>query len=145
MVELPNHSNDICFCPLSGILDVIAKKWALLIIAILGNEGERGFNELKKELGSISPKPLSDTLKNLERIGLVSKRVMATSPPSVKYSLTPDGLELRDHLIPMLVWVSKRGGEDMPGCPIKAKRSLHPVSKTGMGESIPGREDQSTL
>jgi DNA-binding HxlR family transcriptional regulator len=88
MRELPNHTNDICFCPLSGILDVIAKKWALLIIAILGNEGERGFNELKKELGCISPKPLSDTLKKLERIGLVSKRVMATSPPSVKYSLT---------------------------------------------------------
>ncbi|GEM_PF-365322 len=144
MRELPNHTNDICFCPLSGILDVIAKKWALLIIAILGNEGERGFNELKKELGCISPKPLSDTLKKLERIGLVSKRVMATSPPSVKYSLTPDGMELREHLIPMLVWVSKRGGQDLPGCPIKAKRSLHAVSIPEMDESIPGREDQDT-
>jgi len=48
MKELPLANNDICFCPLFGILDVIAKKWALLIIAILGNEGEKGFNELKK-------------------------------------------------------------------------------------------------
>lgn len=113
-------SDDVCFCPLFGILDVIAKKWALLIIAILGNEGEKGFNELKKELGCISPKPLSDTLKNLERIGLVNRKIMETSPPTVKYSLTPDGRVLREHLIPMLVWVSERGGQEMPGCPIKA-------------------------
>lgn len=122
MKKPPAVNNDICFCPLSGILDVIAKKWALLIIAILGNEGAKGFNELKKDLGIISPKPLSDTLKNLERIGLVSKKVLETSPPTVKYSLTPDGKELREHLIPMLVWVSERGGEDMPGCPIRARK-----------------------
>jgi DNA-binding HxlR family transcriptional regulator len=125
--------DDLCFCPLSGILDVIAKKWALLIIAILGNEGEKGFNELKRELGCISPKPLSDTLKNLERIGLVSKKIMETSPPTVKYSLTSDGRELREHLIPMLVWVSKRGGEDLPGCPIKHKK-LPVTGKSGKKE-----------
>ncbi|AGB03704.1 winged helix-turn-helix transcriptional regulator [Methanoregula formicica] len=118
----PDHT-DICFCPLSGLLDVLAKKWALLIIAILGNEGEKGFNELKKELGSISPKPLSDTLKSLEGTGLVHKRILATSPPSVKYSLTPDGWQFREYLIPILVWVSERGGKDQPGCPIH--RSPH--------------------
>lgn len=114
------EDKDICFCPLSGILDVVAKKWALLIIAILGNEGEKGFNELKRELVSISPKPLSDTLKNLERFGLVQKRIVDTSPPSVKYSLTPDGNEFREYLVPMLLWVSRKGGTDLPGCPIKA-------------------------
>ncbi len=116
----PSVSNDtICFCPLFGVLDVIAKKWALLIIAILGNEGPKGFNELKRELGCIGPKPLSDTLKNLERIGLVARTVMETSPPTVQYSLTPDGRTLREHLIPMLMWVSERGGAEMPGCPIR--------------------------
>lgn len=125
MTKPPAQIGDICFCPLFGILDVIAKKWALLIIAILGNEGERGFNELKKDLGCISPKPLSDTLKKLEGIGLVSKKILETSPPTVKYSLTADGEELREYLIPMLVWVSKRGGEEMPGCPINAKNPTH--------------------
>lgn len=123
MKKPPAVTSDICFCPLFGILDVIAKKWALLIIAILGNEGPKGFNELKKELGCISPKPLSDTLKNLEKIGLVSKKIMKTSPPTVKYSLTSDGRELREHLIPMLVWVSERGGQEMPGCPIRHHKS----------------------
>ena len=119
MKELHAGHNDLCLCPLTGILDVVAKKWALLIIAILGNEGERGFNELKKELGSISPKPLSDTLKNLEQIGLVKRTILSTSPPSVKYSLTPDGWELRGYLVPMLQWVSRRGGGESSGCPIR--------------------------
>jgi DNA-binding HxlR family transcriptional regulator len=116
---------DICFCPLVGLLDIVAKKWALLIIALLGNEGEKGFNELKRELGSIAPKPLSDTLKNLERMGLVTKKILPTSPPGVRYSLTPDGWELRRHLVPMLVWVSKRGGHEMAGCPINAGTHKH--------------------
>lgn len=115
--------NEICFCPLFGLLDVVAKKWALLIIAILGNEGAKGFNELKNELGSISPRTLSNTLKNLERIGLVDRRVCATSPPTTQYSLTGDGRELRGHLIPLLVWVSERGAQDLPGCPIRMRKA----------------------
>jgi len=114
--------NDICFCPLFGLLDVVAKKWALLIIAILGNEGTKGFNELKNELGRISPKTLSETLRNLERIGLVDRRILPTSPPTTQYSLTADGQELREHLIPLLVWVSRRGAEDLPGCPIRMRK-----------------------
>ena len=116
--------NEICFCPLFGLLDVIAKKWALLIIAILGNEGSKGFNELKNELDDISPKSLSDTLKNLERIGLVDRKCLPTSPPTTQYSLTDDGRELRGYLIPLLVWVSKRGAEDLPGCPIRMRNTV---------------------
>jgi DNA-binding HxlR family transcriptional regulator len=121
MKKPASPNNGICFCPLTGLLDVVAKKWALLIIAILGNEGEKGFNELKKELGCISPKPLSDTLKNLEKHGLVKKKVLATSPPTVRYSLTPHGRDLRSHLIPLLIWVSEHGGHAMPGCPIHVR------------------------
>lgn len=131
MREPPAVTNDICFCPLFGLLDVIAKKWALLIIAILGNEGEKGFNDLKRELGCISPKPLSDTLKNLERIGLVNKKIMETSPPTVKYSLTSDGRVLREHLIPMLVWISERGGQEIPGCPIRTGMHQERINQPG--------------
>ncbi len=113
---------EIYFCPLFGLLDVIAKKWALLFIAILGNEGAKGFNELKNELGSISPKTLSGTLKNLERIGLVDRKIRPTSPPTTQYSLTGDGKELRKHLIPLLTWVSERGAEDLPGCPVRGRK-----------------------
>jgi DNA-binding HxlR family transcriptional regulator len=126
MKKPPTVNDDICFCPLSNILDVIAKKWALLITAIPGNGREKGFNELKKEPGSISPKPLSDTLKNPGKIRLVRKKVLETSPPTVKYSLTSDSRELREHLIPMLFRVSTRGGREIPGCPIRAVRHFVP-------------------
>ena len=122
MKKPPAPADEICLCPLFGLLDVVAKKWALLIIAILGNEGSKGFNELKNELGRISPKSLSDTLKNLERIDLVEKKILPTSPPTTRYLLTKDGTELREHLIPLLVWVSERGAQDMPGCPIRKRR-----------------------
>lgn len=118
-MEKPARDNhDICFCPLSGLLDVVARKWSLLIIAVLGNSGEKGFNELKHDLGAISPKTLSDTLKQLEQAGLVEKKILPTSPPAVRYLLTGEGIELREHLIPMLVWVSSKGAVGLPGCPI---------------------------
>jgi DNA-binding HxlR family transcriptional regulator len=117
--ELPPCPEQYCFCPLTGLLDAIGKKWSLLIIAILGNEGEKGFNELKNELDGISPKTLSETLKKLEELRLVKKVVLTTSPPSVRYSLTSDGVELRGHLIPLLNWVSLRGAKQEPWCPIK--------------------------
>ncbi len=110
---------EVCFCPLYGLLDIIAKKWALLIIAILGNEGEKGFNELQRELKGISPKTLSKTLKELEQYGLIERKVLSTSPPRVKYSLSSDGWELRRHLIPLLKWVSEKGAKKAPWCPIK--------------------------
>jgi len=113
------EENEICFCPLFGLLDVIAKKWALLIIAILGNEGEKGFNELKSELEAISPRTLSQTLRKLEAMHLVSKNILDTSPPHVRYSLTNEGEELREYLIPLLVWVSEHGAKEAPWCPIK--------------------------
>ncbi|MEN6342454.1 MAG: helix-turn-helix domain-containing protein [Methanospirillum sp.] len=119
MPEPPAAGDTVCFCPLAGVLDVIAKKWALLIVAILGNEGPKGFNELKRELGCIGPRSLSETLKDLERIGLVERTVLATSPPTVKYALTADGRTLRGHLIPMLAWVAERGDPEMPGCPVR--------------------------
>jgi DNA-binding HxlR family transcriptional regulator len=97
-----------CLCPLKGIIDVISKKWTLLIINTLGNYGKLRFNSLMKEFGTISPKTLSDTLKNLQAEGLVKKEIFNEIPPRVEYSLTEDGKELRKNIIPLLIWATKR-------------------------------------
>jgi DNA-binding Lrp family transcriptional regulator len=70
MHEKGNH---VCFCPLEGVIDVISKKWALLIVNSIGNNGRLRFNSLIGELGGISPKTLSDTLKELQAEGLIKR------------------------------------------------------------------------
>ena len=111
----------ICFCPLHGILDTISKKWALMVIAVIGNSGSAGFNELKRALCNVSSKTLSNTLKDLEGQNLVERRVEDTMPPTVHYYLTVSGWELRELLIPLLEWVQKNGGHEEEGCPIHVK------------------------
>lgn len=116
-MEKPDTSF-VCFCPLDGILDTISKKWSLMIIAVVGNTGSMGFNEIKRYLAGVSSKTLSASLKELESKDLITRTVMNTSPPSVKYSLTDSGSELRNALVPILGWVEKRGGHPKEGCPI---------------------------
>ncbi len=116
---MSRNNEELCLCPLYGLIDVIAKKWSLLIIGVLGNKGEMSFNELYRELKGISPKTLSKTLKELEGHGLVTRRVDDSKPPRVKYSLSEKGWGLRLLLIPLLKWVSKHGGSKAAWCPIK--------------------------
>ena len=98
----------ICFCPLEGIIDVISKKWALLIVNTIGNNGKLRFNSLIEELTGISPKTLSDTLKELQAEGIIKRESFAEIPPRVEYSLTKDGAELRKSIIPLLKWAATR-------------------------------------
>ena len=101
---------DLCLCPIEDVMNVISKKWALLVIAALGNGGKLRFNEIKKKLGGVSPKSLSDRLKELRDAGLVNREILPETPPRVEYSLTGDGLELRQALVPLLRWISGRAG-----------------------------------
>ena len=108
----------ICFCPLHGILDTISKKWSLMVVAVVGNTGSMGFNEMKRALCNVSSKTLSSTLKDLEAQRLITRDIIDTKPPSVSYRLTESGLELRELLVPLLEWVMKNGGHEVEGCPI---------------------------
>ena len=99
---------DICLCPLEGVIDTISKKWALQIIAVTGNHKRLRFNEIMKRLGDISPKTLADRLKELEKSGLIKREAFAEIPPRVEYSLTTDGLEMRNAMMPLMRWASSR-------------------------------------
>ena len=105
---MQNKNDVVCFCPLEGIIDVISKKWALLIINAIGNYGSLRFNKLMKELQGISPKTLADTLKQLQVENLLKRESFAEIPPRVEYSLTKDGEGLREAVIPILKWAANR-------------------------------------
>jgi DNA-binding HxlR family transcriptional regulator len=102
------ESNAACICPLEGVIDTISKKWALLIIHVLGNRPRLRFNDLMKELAGVSPKTLSDTLAVLRKEGFVGREAFSEIPPRVEYFLTEDGRELWDAILPLLQWTMKR-------------------------------------
>jgi len=77
-------------CPTRMVLDRIADKWTVLIVGALENRTKR-FGELRREIGGVSQKMLTQTLRGLERDGLVTRVVYASVPPKVEYSLTELG------------------------------------------------------
>lgn len=77
-------------CPARLVLDRIGDKWAVLIMDSLA-DGPLRFNALRKRIGGISQKMLSQTLKTLERDGLITRTVTATVPVTVEYAVTPLG------------------------------------------------------
>ncbi|MGH9876314.1 MAG: winged helix-turn-helix transcriptional regulator [Nitrososphaera sp.] len=106
----------ICLCPLEGVIDIISKKWALLIVNEIGNHGRIRYNDLMKEIQAISPKTLADTLKELARYGLINREAFNEIPPRVDYTLTKDGEELRQAIVPVLKWALSRKGTVVAHC-----------------------------
>ena len=95
-------------CPIQGVIDVISKKWALLIVGVLGNDSRMRYGDLMDALKGISPKTLADTLKQLHKSGIIDRQSFNEIPPKVEYSLTEDGEELRMAIIPVINWAVKR-------------------------------------
>ncbi|BCK53312.1 winged helix-turn-helix transcriptional regulator [Nocardia wallacei] len=82
-------------CPAREILAVLADKWVLLVLGVLRDEGGPiRFNDLRRRLDGITQKMLTQTLRTLEREGLVRRSVYPTVPPRVEYSLTDLGTDL---------------------------------------------------
>ena len=88
---------------ISGLLQRIGDKWSLLVVQTLG-AGSRRFNELRREIPSISQRMLTLTLRNLERDGLVSRTVTPTIPPRVDYELTDLGRSLQGPICGLATW-----------------------------------------
>jgi len=110
---MKSRKEAVCYCPLEGVIDVIGKKWALLIINAIGNYGSLRFTRLLEELHGISPKTLADTLKRLQNEQLLERESFAEIPPRVEYSLTKDGQGLREAVVPILRWAATRQGSTM--------------------------------
>lgn len=101
-------SADFCLCLVKGVIEVINRKWAMQIIGVVGNHKKLRYNNILKKLKPISPKTLSDRLKDLEKANLIKREFFAEIPPKVEYSLTEDGKNLRTAIIPLMEWASKR-------------------------------------
>ena len=90
-------------CSIEKALEVLNGKWTFLIIRDLF-EGTRRFGELRKSLHGISPKTLSERLKELEEKGIILRTAYPTMPPMVEYSLTEKGYSLKPIIKEMKLW-----------------------------------------
>ena len=88
---------------ISTLLSRIGDKWTVLVVTTLG-EGPRRFNELRREIPSVSQRMLTLTLRNLERDGLVNRTVTPTIPPRVDYELTGLGRSLLQPISGLAQW-----------------------------------------
>jgi DNA-binding HxlR family transcriptional regulator len=89
-----------------SILDRIGDKWSLLVISLLEN-GTMRFMELRRDIGPISQRMLTRTLRQLERDGLVERKVLPVIPPHVEYTLTPLGQTLLVATRPIIAWATE--------------------------------------
>ena len=97
-------------CPSRLVLDRIADKWTALIIQLLSKRTMR-YAELQREIGGISQKMLTQTLRSLERDGLVERKVYPVVPPKVEYSLSRLGRTLIEPLRTLCRWSEKHLAE----------------------------------
>ena len=99
---MKDPSNPVCRT-ISTLLSRIGDKWTVLVVQTLG-DGSRRFNELRREIPSVSQRMLTLTLRNLERDGLVSRTVTPSIPPRVDYELTALGVSLRAPVCALSQW-----------------------------------------
>lgn len=109
MNKLPLKENlkkytGISTCPVRNIISRFSGKWSMLILCVLSENEATRFNEIGKAIPDISPKVLTDTLKNLESDGLISRKLYAEIPPKVEYSLTELGKSLIPHIENLIGW-----------------------------------------
>jgi DNA-binding HxlR family transcriptional regulator len=103
MSELQHPVLSAADCPSRLLLDEIADKWSVLILAAL-DEGPLRFNAIKRRLEGITQKALTQSLRRLERNGIVGRRVIAASPVAVEYRVTPLGRTLKQPFQALHAW-----------------------------------------
>jgi len=101
-------SNPVCRT-ISTLLSRIGDKWTVLVVQTLA-DGSKRFNELRRQIPSVSQRMLTLTLRNLERDGLVKRTVTPTIPPRVDYELTELGQSLQKPICGLATWALENVG-----------------------------------
>jgi DNA-binding HxlR family transcriptional regulator len=85
----------------------VADKWTMLVLEVLAEKGELRFTRLSESVAGISQKMLTQTLRQMEREGLITRTVHPVVPPKVEYKLTPLGLSLGTAFCGVWIWAEK--------------------------------------
>lgn len=108
MSDLGDTGNNQELGRIAGIWKMLGKRWTLQILDIMSSREATRFNELKRSLAGISGTILSERLLELEREGLVTKKIYGAVPPRVEYRLTASARELENILVEFGRWCAGR-------------------------------------
>ena len=92
------------------VLDQISNKWSILVLTFICEKPQR-FNAIKRRLDGITQKALTETLRRMERHGLLARRVILVSPIAVEYSITPLGRTLQEPFTALYEWAAGHQSE----------------------------------
>lgn len=107
MLEVPDSMlANAKACPIRNVLDGVGNKWSLLVMLSLQGRCRR-FMGVKRSIGDITQRVLTQTLRKLERDGYVARQVYPTSPPTVEYRLTPMGMSLLEPMGKLVTWANQ--------------------------------------
>jgi DNA-binding HxlR family transcriptional regulator len=101
-------------CPSRIVLDHITSTWGVLVLVALADRTLR-WGELRRAIQGVSEKMLAQTLRTLERDGLVHREALPVVPPHVEYSLTPLGEGLVERLLPLMEWLGENADAIVSG------------------------------
>lgn len=119
-------------CPCRTILDRVADKWTALIIGKL-TESPHRFNQLRRAIPGISAKMLTQTLRSLERDGMLTRMMYPTMPVTVEYSLTELGVSLVEPLAAVRRWAEENKDEVLAA----NERYHQPLSPAAANQEVP--------
>jgi DNA-binding HxlR family transcriptional regulator len=143
-IQLPDPATEDCRA-VRSILALVADKWTVLIVVLLG-DGPKRFNEIKRLVGGISQRMLTFTLRGLERDGLVTRTVFPTTPQRVDYELTKRGSGLWEAVEPLGLWARAHVSEILKSRQQFDQKKLstgrHPVSASSFANDRAQRPGQ---
>ncbi|MDH0744934.1 helix-turn-helix transcriptional regulator [Pseudomonas sp. GD03842] len=93
-------------CPSREILNHVCSRWGVLVLVVL-LDGMHRFSELRRKIGGVSEKMLSQTLQSLEQDGFIDRRALPVVPPHVEYTLTPMGREVALRIDGLTTWIEQ--------------------------------------
>ncbi len=97
-------------CPLRQMFDLVGDRWSSIVLFVIGDETKR-YSDLQKQIPGVSKKMLTQTLRNLEQAGLLSRKVYAVVPPKTEYRLTPLGKSILEPITALANWAADHQDE----------------------------------
>lgn len=91
-------------CPSREVLNHVCSRWGVLVLVVL-RDGMHRFSELRRKIGGISEKMLSQTLQSLEHDGFLDRKALPVVPPHVEYRLTPLGEDVAAQVDGLASWI----------------------------------------